>query len=143
MDASAVAVLLFLCLIVATLTAMNYLDVYRRKCIELEALRTALDYQYPKSIISYNLEGQEEIWRETDERLFARTEKLHREYEQAHKRLEERFRWDPLRNTLFNRRVFEYEIAKTKFLSADANGPLHISTDPTRPDFVRSSGSAL
>ena len=143
MDSSAVAFWLFLGLIVAALTAMNYLDIYRRKCIEVEALRTALDYQYPKSIISYNLEGQEEIWRETDERLFARTEKLHREYEQAHKRLEERFRWDPLRNTLFNRRVFEYEIAKTRFLSADANGPLHISTDPTRPDFVRSSGSTF
>jgi hypothetical protein len=136
MDASAVAVLLFLCLIVATLTAMNYLDVYRRKCIELEALRTALDYQYPKSIISYSLEGQEEMWREKDEQLAAQTEKLHQRFVAARSRLDERWRLNPLRDSLLNRRVFEYEVAKNRFLAAEENGPLQISVG-MMPDFMK------
>lgn len=128
MDASAVAVFLFFGLVVATFTAIHYSDIYRRKVIEAEGLRTALDYRQAE---------------ENEDLLVDRTERFHREYERAHERLEERFRWDPFRNTLLNRRVFEYEIAKSRFLAADANGPLHISTDPTRPDFVTSSGSTL
>jgi hypothetical protein len=132
-----VAIIALVLAAVCLLCVLYWVELYRRKCVEAEALRVALQYQYPKSITLYNLEGQEEIWREKDEQLAAQTEKLHQRFIAARSRLNERWRLNPLRDSLLNRRVFEYEVAKNRFRAAEQNGPLQISVG-AMPDFLKS-----
>jgi hypothetical protein len=158
MDCPTIIAILVIALIGVGLGLINYAMLFRQEMVTTAALVISLRYQYPTKIVLYNLEAQEEMWREIDERLCKQTEKLHAEFLEAHRRLGERFRWDPFKNSLLNRRVFDYELARNKLLAANEAGPLKISVchfiypdflsgncrvEPiTRPEPASSKGSA-
>jgi hypothetical protein len=137
MDCSAAVPILVLLLIAAVLGWLTYLTLFRQEVVATAGLQVSLRHQYPKNIVTYNLEAQEETWRRLDAELTKQTEKLHAEFIEAHKRLSERFRWDPFRNTVINRRVYAYEIARNKLLAANEAGPTTIYINSfIYPDFI-------
>ncbi len=135
MDCSAAVPILVLLLIAAVLGWLKYLTLFRQEVVATAELQVSLRHQYPKNLVTYNLETQEEIWRRLDAELNQQAKKLHAEFLEAHRRLGERFKWSPFRNTVLNRRVFAYELARAKLIGITGAGSLTVSYN-FYPDFI-------
>jgi hypothetical protein len=108
----------------------------RHTYISYAAAKTRLEYRYTQKISLQSKLGLEEAFREHHDRMCKKTEKLHAELLAAKEHLSKRCKWSPIRNTLFDKHVFAYEIAMSRFLAAEAEGPLTISIRPDWPRFL-------
>jgi len=137
MDCPTAITILAFALIGAGIGLINYVKLFRQQIVTVAGLKVLLRYQYPKNIVTYNLEAQEEMCRDINARLSMQTDRLYKDFLEAHKRLNGRLRWDPFRNSLLNRRVFAYEIARSKLFAANEAGPTTIYINSfIYPDFT-------